>query len=173
MEDRGYCQLQAGLEAECVLYSKCSPFVEMMANLRKPLPPSTSTLISSSFLCGATEDEEAGKKYPNICCPSAALSLGSSGPDEDEKEEEEEEEEELTHRFSDHPAVGRLSDEKFCGLSPAMRVVGGEDATVGQFPWLVNLGYSQRGVTKYKCGGTLIGKRYVLTAAHCVTQLPR
>ena len=66
-----------------------------------------------------------------------------------------------------------LADEKFCGMSPGMRVVGGEDATLGQFPWLVNLGYSHRGQTKFKCGGTLIGRRYVLTAAHCVTKLPR
>ena len=139
-----------------------------MANLRKPLPSSTSSLITNSFLCGATEDEETGKKFPNICCPSAALAPGSDDPDPGEEEEAE-----LTHRYSHHPAVGQLADEKFCGLSPAMRVVGGEDATVGQFPWLVNLGYSQRGVTKYKCGGTLIGRKYVLTAAHCVTQLPR
>ena len=56
-----------------------------------------------------------------------------------------------------------------------MRIVGGNDAELGQYPWLVNLGFSSGGRpgTLYKCGGTPIGKRYTLTAAHCVTQLPR
>ena len=113
-QDRGHCELQQGLPAQCVLYSQCSPFVEMMANLRKPLPPSTSSLIKSSFLCGASEED--GKKYPNICCPEAALS-----PSNAEQGEEEEEEELQTrhHRYSDHPALSLLSDETFCGVSAA------------------------------------------------------
>ena len=111
-EARAHCELQQALPAQCVLYSQCSPFVEMMANLRKPLPPSTSSLIQSSFLCGATE--ENGKKYPNICCPAAALS-----PEKGSEPQEEEEPELVTrlHRYSEHPALSLLSDEKFCGVS--------------------------------------------------------
>ena len=117
-EDRGHCELQQALPAQCVLYSQCSPFLEMMANLRKPLPPSTSSLIQSSYLCGVTE--ENGKKYPNICCPSAALGQGKAGKRTKPEEGEEEEEPEIRariHQYSDHPALGLLSDDKFCGIA--------------------------------------------------------
>jgi secreted trypsin-like serine protease len=40
-------------------------------------------------------------------------------------------------------------------------VVGGTNASQGQFPWLVRLSMG--------CGGSLVAARVVLTAAHCVT----
>lgn len=75
--DRNFCEYQAGIPSTCVLYNKCLPFMEMMSNLRKPLPTSVSSLVASSYLCGVTEDGD--KKYPNICCPTAALNSVSSG----------------------------------------------------------------------------------------------
>lgn len=45
------------------------------------------------------------------------------------------------------------------------RVVGGENAAVGQFPHQVSL----RQYTSHICGGTIIAPQMILTAAHCVT----
>uniref|UniRef100_A0A182JX59 CLIP domain-containing serine protease n=1 Tax=Anopheles christyi TaxID=43041 RepID=A0A182JX59_9DIPT len=57
-----------------------------------------------------------------------------------------------------------------CGVSIGMRIYGGENADIDEFPWLALMQYENRkGERKYSCGGSLINQRYVLTAAHCVT----
>lgn len=59
-----------------------------------------------------------------------------------------------------------------CGVRPQVksgRIVGGKGATFGEFPWQVLVRESTwLGLfTKNKCGGVLITKNYVMTAAHC------
>eukprot|EP00057_Strongylocentrotus_purpuratus_P011161 XP_011665635.1 PREDICTED: uncharacterized protein LOC585547 isoform X4 [Strongylocentrotus purpuratus] len=69
---------------------------------------------------------------------------------------------------------GDYLNTTICGTRPAYtpdqsRVVGGADAKEGEFPWMVYLYSHERGQV---CGGTLIGPEWVVTAAHCVVDIP-
>ncbi len=90
---------------------------------------------------------------------------------------------ENTHRRSRHdirrwrPMVGRLKVAlaSVVALSGATvlpvqadistRIIGGENATSGTYPWVVSL---QSSDGQHFCGGSLIDQQFVLTAAHCV-----
>ena len=47
-------------------------------------------------------------------------------------------------------------------------VIGGDDAKLGEFPYIALLGYFfNGGVVYYLCGGSVLNAKYILTAAHC------
>ncbi|XP_027056439.1 zinc metalloproteinase nas-15-like [Pocillopora damicornis] len=57
-----------------------------------------------------------------------------------------------------------------CGVAPlgSSRVIGGDDANPGAWPWQVGLHNSRGG---FFCGGTLVTPYWVVTAAHCISTL--
>ncbi|XP_058823603.1 CLIP domain-containing serine protease B4-like [Topomyia yanbarensis] len=65
------------------------------------------------------------------------------------------------------PAVG------ICGIDSGSRIVGGEVAQLDEYPWLARIQYYKSNKRfGFHCGGVLVNERYVLTAAHCIQNVP-
>ncbi|XP_048584837.1 chymotrypsin-like protease CTRL-1 isoform X2 [Nematostella vectensis] len=59
------------------------------------------------------------------------------------------------------------TNAEHCGVSDSAssRVVSGDDATLGEWPWQAWLHVTPHG---FVCGGSLIAPQWVLTAGHCI-----
>ncbi|XP_055551608.1 transmembrane protease serine 9-like [Wyeomyia smithii] len=47
-------------------------------------------------------------------------------------------------------------------------IFGGKEARIGNWPWHTAIFHREGGNFEYKCGGTILDKNTILTAAHCV-----
>ncbi|XP_066152855.1 proclotting enzyme isoform X2 [Euwallacea fornicatus] len=67
------------------------------------------------------------------------------------------------------PVVNNYVDAEQCGQpeSAKFRVVGGEEALPGRWPWMAAIFLHGARRTEFWCGGSLISATHVLTAAHC------
>ncbi|OQR70059.1 serine proteinase stubble-like [Tropilaelaps mercedesae] len=65
------------------------------------------------------------------------------------------------------PVFGPVKNDPYCGRSAGRvsRIVGGNDAEFGEFPWQAFIL-----VAGSRCGGALVGRQHVVTAGHCVAK---
>ncbi|XKL65704.1 hypothetical protein PGB90_009124 [Kerria lacca] len=73
------------------------------------------------------------------------------------------------------PTGINMSDYRdVCGrrLYPTPRIVGGEKATFGEWPWQISLRQWRTSTYLHKCGAALFNENWAVTAAHCVENVP-
>ncbi|XP_045461081.1 serine proteinase stubble [Harmonia axyridis] len=61
-----------------------------------------------------------------------------------------------------------------CGrrMYPEARIVGGEKAPFGKWPWQISLRQWRTSTFLHKCGAALLNENWAITAAHCVDNVP-
>ena len=148
LPDKNACLTQTGVPASCALYSNCSPFLELLLNLQKPIPSTLPRLMVGSWLCG--RQNIGGFNLPKICCPDQAIvkpttttttttttstttTTTTTTPKPLDPSE--------PLQFALHRNRKLLSSVGSCGFRSVQgRIVNGEEAGLGEFPWLANLG---------------------------------
>ncbi|XP_045538067.1 venom serine protease Bi-VSP isoform X2 [Papilio machaon] len=159
------CQTPEGGEGSCVNVYQCEPYLKLLKDAQRT--PSATQLLRKA-LCGFDGNN------PKVCCPRPGIptALPTQAPVTQATPPTTEPPRPSGKSLTDEDFVDAFPEPPVCGTSSAQfsKVVGGVNAKLGDFPWMALLGYLYRGgpSVDWKCGGSLITSRHVLTAAHCI-----
>ncbi|RWS03833.1 coagulation factor VII-like protein, partial [Dinothrombium tinctorium] len=155
-------------------YGVCGPSEEMLGRNKgcKPVGFQFCKLNSDccSKNCFRKPEWAYGKCQRSMPVETEDLKLGnlisSTLSEEEEMMTEETSEKEME-------TTTKRMEVEVCGKSDVItlepRIIGGRNATRGEFPWQVSLRASDfNNKIVHMCGAAIISKRYVITAAHCV-----
>ncbi|XP_067002777.2 venom protease [Anabrus simplex] len=145
------CSLPGGIRGVCSRISRCSP---VLAALR-------SGSLRSTVRCGFLGFEEI------VCCPSNIQASNEDELEETAPKRENRQQHGGIRKSQQACQQYRENEVKRIGYF----ILNGEEAMDGEFPHMAALGFLVSGETtiSWRCGGSLISDRFVLTAAHCVT----
>ncbi|KAF0313610.1 Melanization protease 1 [Amphibalanus amphitrite] len=152
------CRDHAGRPGVCGTVHDCPPLLALVSNGRRPSAEEVSQLRRSQC-----RGPSGSRRRVLLCCALPPPPPPPAAPEEPFDGEPEE-----------HPNRRLLERGEPCGSSLVPRITGGKEVRHGQHPWMALIGYrhSETGRVSYRCGGALIGRRHVLTAAHCLVSLP-
>jgi len=129
----------------CVFITKCSSLLMQFKN----------GLIDRKAL----REKSCGEVSGHVCCQNQGSSK-SQGPEEPD--------EPVNTLDENSPAFIPRRENEQCGLTlDRSNVVGGNISKPGRYPFVALIGENEGEFKNYLCGGTVINRWYVLSAAHC------
>ncbi|XP_055847601.1 serine protease easter-like [Episyrphus balteatus] len=141
------CANPHGENGLCIHVEQCTELYTMLQ--QKPIPKPDRNFLQRSHC-----KTENGKVY--VCCSDRQIRPPSPGPD-------------IRTRIGTDT---NLPEPGQCGNVRSSRIYGGNITKFDEFPWMALIEYNKGGYSYgHHCGGSLINNRYVLTAAHCITNL--
>jgi prostatin (serine protease 8) len=69
-------------------------------------------------------------------------------------------------------AAASATQPKIALSHPNVHITNGQDAAEGQFPYQISYQWGFLGFFQHVCGGSIISPTWILTAGHCVTEVP-
>ncbi|KAJ8925735.1 hypothetical protein NQ315_009583, partial [Exocentrus adspersus] len=145
-------------KSQCVKLQDCHPVVTFLNDAPKPFPDEVISAFHK-FTCEFREEI----LDTLVCCPSQPVTIDKDGnilgPPPPPP------------NVANHPSLKYLPED--CGLiGISNKIIGGENAGIVEFPWMALLLYRTGETIVPNCGGTIINNKYILTAAHCLSNLP-
>lgn len=141
----------------CVKPHQCSVY----RNVSKPMSEHGDSFLDRNK-CFTVEVQGSSISFnkDGVCCENKYIDLSFK------------ERFDIDQRFIGKRGVEFLNVTKCGQVDPTRRIVGGTEAGLKEFPWIGLIKYKTGRIFKFTCGSSLISNKYVLTAAHCISNLP-
>ncbi|XP_034836148.1 venom protease-like [Maniola hyperantus] len=165
------CETVDNTLGTCLNIKLCDPYLKVLENFGSR--PEVQTFLRKTT-CGFEGTT------PKVCCPRQFLQPITTNPLQPPTTSNPLQPATVTLAPGRSLAKSLPTDDDYisafpsppeCGISNASfgRIVGGVDAKLGDLPWMALLGYEVRSsLTSWLCGGSLVSRRHVITAAHCI-----
>ncbi|XP_043274311.1 melanization protease 1-like isoform X3 [Venturia canescens] len=155
------CSTASKQSGTCINIRQCPALMSVLRGPR-PLSPQALELLRSSQ-CGFDGNS------PKVCCESERA--GTTSPLVGASNDEDSASPPSPPDVTAHPNL-RLLEHALCGPITQGKILNGNKTSVFDYPWMALIAYKIGSTYEFRCGGSVINKRYILTAAHCVSQLP-